>query len=62
MSKSQRLFTEVREAQQDDYGEELYNQWVHHLDAQPNQKSNQAMDILNEVFESFSDTCGYKKK
>ena len=61
MWPKKQLFTQVRESQKEDYGEELYNQWMHHLEAQKNHKSNQAIDILNEVFDSFGDIYGFKK-
>tara|TARA_R100001443_G_scaffold114946_1_gene131773 strand:+ start:2896 stop:3099 length:204 start_codon:yes stop_codon:yes gene_type:complete len=65
MSKSKQLFTESRESEVQtnfDNGEFLHNQWMSHLEAQKNHKSNQAVDILNELFVSFGNIYGLKKQ
>tara|TARA_R110002012_G_scaffold42523_2_gene115718 strand:+ start:11285 stop:11494 length:210 start_codon:yes stop_codon:yes gene_type:complete len=60
MSKSKQLFTAQRQSEQEEYEEILYTQWIHHLEAQENYNSTQAIDILNEVFESVGKVYGLK--
>tara|TARA_R100000742_G_C4279058_1_gene102778 strand:- start:2478 stop:2678 length:201 start_codon:yes stop_codon:yes gene_type:complete len=62
MSKSKRMFTEMREQSQDSHidAEYRYDQWMSQLNQKQNHKSNSAVEILDEVFKSYGEIFGSK--
>ncbi len=64
MSKSKRMFTELREQSQDSHidAEYRYDQWMSQLKQKQNHNSNSAVDVLNDVFQAYGEIFGSKSK